>query len=169
MANNNLRPGKKKLATLMFYATDLCDSACKHCLIWAKRPVKHMPFAKIKELMEARCVTKHTTIGLEGGEFLLHPEAHEIMSWLKANHPKFDLLSNCLKPDSTIEAVKRNTPERLYISLDGSKETYKYMRGKDGYDSVLKVIEECHKVVPISLMFRIGVVSFDTSPSHCTY
>ena len=30
------------------------------------------------------------------------------------------------------------------------------MRGKDGYDSVLKVIEECHKVVPISLMFTLS-------------
>lgn len=155
-ANNNWRPGKKKLATLMFYATDLCDSGCKHCLIWAKRPVKHMPFAKIKEVMEAKCVTKNTVIGLEGGEFLLHPEANEIMGWLSDNHPKFDLLSNCLKPEATIDAVRRNPPARLYISLDGTKETYKYMRGKDGYESVLKVIEGCRKLVPISVMFTLS-------------
>lgn len=142
-ANNNLRPGKKKLATLMFYATDLCDSGCKHCLIWAKRPVKHLPLAKIKEVMASDCVTKNTMVGLEGGEFLLHPEAQEIMKWLSENHPNFDLLSNCLKPEDTIEAVKKYPPKRLYISLDGTKETYKYMRGKDGYESVLKVIEGC--------------------------
>lgn len=155
-ANNNLRPGKKKLATLMFYATDLCDSACKHCLIWAKRPVKHLPLEKIKEIMQSDCVTKNTMVGLEGGEFLLHPEAMEIMQFLSENHPNFDLLSNCLKPEGTIEAVKKYPPKRLYISLDGNKETYKYMRGKDGYESVLKVIEGCKDIVPISTMFTLS-------------
>lgn len=161
-ANNQLRPGHKKLATLMFYATDLCDSACKHCLIWAKRPVKHLPFEKMKEVMESKCVTKNTMVGLEGGEFLLHPEALEIMEWLSNNHPNFDLLSNCLKPDETIAAVKKHTPKHLYISLDGTPETYKYMRGKDGHDSVLKVIEGLHKTVPISTMFTLSPYnSFD--------
>ncbi len=154
--NNLTRPGHKKLSTLMIYATDLCDSGCKHCLIWAKRPVKYLSFEKIKEIMQADCVTKNTTIGLEGGEFLLHPEANEIMQWLSENHPNFDLLSNCLKPDSTIEAVNKYPPKRLYISLDGTEETYLYMRGKDGYKSVLKVIENCHKKVPVSVMFTLS-------------
>lgn len=155
-ANNTLRPGNKKLATLMIYATDICDSACKHCLIWAKRPIKHLSFEKIKELVQSECVTKDTMVGLEGGEFLLHPQALEIMEWLTINHPNFDLLSNCLKPESLIEAVQKFPPKRLYISLDGDQETYKYMRGKDGYDSVIKVIKEASEFVPISVMFTLS-------------
>lgn len=155
-ANNMLRPGAKKLSTLMIYGTDLCDSGCKHCLIWAKRPVKHLPFEKIVEIMGSRCVSQDTTVGLEGGEFLLHPEADRILEWFSKNHPKFDLLSNCLKPESLIEAVKKYPPKRLFISLDGDKETYKYMRGKDGYDKVLHVIEQCKDIVPISAMFTLS-------------
>ena len=154
--NNSVRPGHKTLSTLMFYGTDLCDSGCKHCLIWAKRPVKHLPIAKIIEVMQSRCVSKHTTVGLEGGEFLLHPQALEILEWFTNNHPNFDLLSNCLKPDSLIDAVKKYPPKRLFISLDGNKETYLYMRGKDGYNDVLKVIENCKDLVPISLMFTLS-------------
>ena len=154
--NNSVRPGHKTLSTLMFYGTDLCDSGCKHCLIWAKRPVKHLPIAKIIEVMQSRCVSKHTTVGLEGGEFLLHPQALEILEWFTKNHPNFDLLSNCLKPDSLIDAVKKYPPKRLFISLDGNKETYLYMRGKDGYNDVLKVIENCKDLVPISLMFTLS-------------
>ncbi len=154
--NNSVRPGHKTLSTLMFYGTDLCDSGCKHCLIWAKRPVKHLPIAKIVEVMQSRCVSKHTTVGLEGGEFLLHPQALEILEWFTKNHPNFDLLSNCLKPDSLIDAVKKYPPKRLFISLDGNKETYLYMRGKDGYNDVLKVIENCKDLVPISLMFTLS-------------
>jgi MoaA/NifB/PqqE/SkfB family radical SAM enzyme len=154
--NNMLLPGRKKLSSLMFYATDLCDSGCKHCLIWAKRPVKHLPKEKLIEVMRSKCITKRTKIGLEGGEFLLHPEATEILKWFSTNHPNFDILSNCLKPDSLIEAVKKYPPKRLFISLDGTKETYLYMRGKDGYDSVISVIESCKDIVPISLMFTLS-------------
>lgn len=154
--NNIARPGYKKLSTLMIYSTDLCDSGCKHCLIWAKRPVKHLPLEKIIEVMQSKCVDSRTQVGLEGGEFMLHPQAHTILDWFTKNHPNFDLLSNCLKPDPLIEAVKKYKMKRLYISLDGDRDTYKYMRGKDGYDHVLKVIEECHKVLPISVMFTLS-------------
>ena len=154
--NNRVRPGRKKLSTLMLYATDLCDSACKHCLIWAKRPVKHLSLEKIIEIMNDRTIGRSTTVGLEGGEFLIHPQAFDIMQWYYNNHKNFDLLTNCLKPKNAIEAVSKYPPSRLFISLDGTSETYKYMRGKDGYDSVIEVIEKTHKKVPISLMFTLS-------------
>lgn len=155
-ANNKSNLGNRKLSTLMIYATDLCDSRCKHCNIWAKRPVKYLSFEKIKEIMKSKAIAKDTAIGLEGGEFLLHPEALQIMEWFTKNHPNFDLLSNCLKPDNLIEAVKKFPPKRLYISLDGDKETYQHMRGKDGYERVIRVIQELKNVVPISTMFTLS-------------
>ena len=155
-ANNKAPFMPRKLATLMIYATDLCDSQCKHCNIWAKRPVKYLSFEKIKEIMSSKAISKDTAIGLEGGEFLLHPEALKIMEWFTINHPNFDLLSNCLKPDKLIEAVKKFPPKRLYISLDGDKETYQHMRGKDGYDRVITVIQALKDVVPISTMFTLS-------------
>ena len=142
-ANNKSDLGNRKLATLMIYATDLCDSRCKHCNIWAKRPVKYLSLDKIKEIMQSKAISKDTAIGLEGGEFLLHPEALEIMEWFTKNHPNFDLLSNCLKPDSLIEAVKKFPPKRLYISLDG-------------YARVIQVIQSLKDIVPISTMFTLS-------------
>jgi len=140
----------------MIYGTDLCDSGCKHCLIWAKRPVNYLPFEKIKEIMNSRCVTKKTTVGLEGGEFLLHPDAMDILAWFNKNHPNFDLLTNALKPESIIEAVEKSPPQRLFISLDGDKDSYLHMRGKDGYEGIINVLEKTHKKVPISLMFTLS-------------
>ena len=140
----------------MIYATDLCDSACKHCLIWAKRPVQHLPAKAIYEMMQSKCIGPNTNIGLEGGEFMLHPEAMEVLEWFRQHHPNFDLLSNCLKPEKLIEAVRKFPPKRLYISLDGTEETYLYMRGKAGYNSVLQVIEALHQQVPLSVMFTLS-------------
>ncbi|RYZ62693.1 MAG: radical SAM protein [Chitinophagaceae bacterium] len=164
--NNQLFPSRKKLSTLMFYGTDLCDSACKHCLIWAKRPINYLPFEKIVEVMQSRCVTKHTTVGLEGGEFLLHPDAMKILEWFTKNHPNYDLLTNGLKPENVSEALARFTPQRLFISLDGPKDSYHNMRGKDGYDGIIKIIETHHKKVPISAMFTLSPYNDFTDLEH---
>jgi MoaA/NifB/PqqE/SkfB family radical SAM enzyme len=121
-----------------------------------------MSRAKIVEIMNSKCVSKHTTIGLEGGEFLLHPEANEIMKWFSEHHKNFDLLSNCLQPRKVIEAVKNHAPKRLYLSLDGRRETYLQMRGADGFDKVIQVVEACKDRVPVSLMFTLSPYnSFD--------
>lgn len=156
LVHNKLFPRKKRLSTLAIFGTDLCDSACKHCLIWTKRPVNFLPFEKIKELMSSKAVSKHTTVALAGGEYLLHPDAVEIMGWFRENHPNFDVLTNGLKPELAIEAVKKHPPRRLYISLDGDRDSYLHMRGKDGYDGIISIIEQLHKVVPISLMFTLS-------------
>jgi MoaA/NifB/PqqE/SkfB family radical SAM enzyme len=156
MVHNGLFPRRRKLSTLMVYATDLCDSRCKHCLIWQKRPVQYLPKETILGLMQNRCVTRHTKVGLEGGEFLLHPDSREIVAWFHQHHPNFDLLSNCLKPEQVIEVVQATPPARLFISLDGTEETYREMRGKDGYGKVLKVIESLKHIVPISVMYCVS-------------
>ena len=103
LIHNRLFPGHKRLSSLMIYATDLCDSGCKHCLIWAKRPTHHLPLDIIKKIMKSKCVHRSTMVGLEGGEFLLHPEADRILDWFSRHHRNYDLFSNCLKPEKLIE------------------------------------------------------------------
>ena len=106
--------------------------------------------------MQSRCVTQRTTVGLEGGEFILHPQADEIMAWFQKNHPNYTLLSNCLAPRRVINAVRRYLPRHLYVSLDGGRETYQRMRGCDGYDRVIEVVEALKDEVPLSLMFCLS-------------
>jgi MoaA/NifB/PqqE/SkfB family radical SAM enzyme len=164
--HNRLFPKRKRLSTLAIFGTDLCDSACKHCLIWTKRPVNYLPFKKIREIMASKAVHKTTTVALAGGEYLLHPQAIEIMGWFSEHHPNFDLLTNALQPELAIEAVKKHPPRRLYISLDGDRDSYLHMRGKDGYDGIIRVLEALHSVVPISLMFTLSPYNDFTDLEH---
>ncbi|MBR6978458.1 MAG: radical SAM protein [Prevotella sp.] len=154
--NNTARPRHKRLSQLMIYSTTACQSRCKHCNIWQKRPVEHLSFEDIKRVMQSRCVTRRTTVGLEGGEFILHPQAEEIMDWFQSNHSNYTLLSNCLEPRRVIDAVRRHQPRHLYVSLDGGRETYQRMRGRDGYDQVIEVVEALKEEVPLSLMFCLS-------------
>ncbi len=153
--NNNMFQRHKKLSSLMIYATSLCQSRCRHCMIWNKEVV-HMPKDEIVKIMQSKCITSATSVGLEGGEFILHPQADEILAWFKENHPNYHLLSNCLAPEKVIDAVRKYTPARLYVSLDGDAGTYRNMRGRDGYDKVIKVVEECRGLLPVSLMFCLS-------------
>jgi MoaA/NifB/PqqE/SkfB family radical SAM enzyme len=154
--NNMTRPRHKRLSQLMIYATTACQSRCKHCNIWQKRPVEHLSLDDIQRIMQSRCVTRRTTVGLEGGEFILHPQASEIMAWFQANHPNYTLLTNALAPKKVIDAVHRYQPWHLYVSLDGDRETYQRMRGRDGYDRVIEVVEALRSEVPLSLMFCLS-------------
>lgn len=153
--NNVMRPRHKKLSTLMLYSTTKCQSRCKHCAIWQK-PVEHLSLDAIKEIMASKCVLKHTIVGLEGGEFLLHPEADAIMGWFSVHHPNYTLLSNCLNPQKVIDATRKYHPVHLYLSLDGNRETYKKMRGCNGHDKVIEVVEKLKGEIPISLMFCLS-------------
>lgn len=153
--NNISRPRHKKLSTLMIYSTTRCQSRCKHCSIW-KKPQENLSLSDIKTLMMSKCITPNTVVGLEGGEFVLHPEAYAIMEWFMRNHPNYTLLSNCLLPQKVVDVVRRFHPKHLYLSLDGDKQTYKFMRGRDGYDKVIEVVETLKDEVPISLMFCLS-------------
>lgn len=153
--NNMLRPHHKKLNQLMIYSTSLCQSRCKHCSIWQKEP-EHLSLDDIKRIVGSRCVTKRTVVGLEGGEFVLHPEADAIMDWFSKNHRNYTLLSNCLAPKRVIEVVRKYRPRHLFVSLDGDRETYQRMRGRDGYDHVIEVVEALKDDLPVSLMFCLS-------------
>ena len=153
--NNIVRARHKRLSQLMIYSTTACQSRCKHCNIWQK-PVEHLSLEDIRRIMQSKCVTKRTTVGLEGGEFILHPQAEEIMAWFQEHHPNYTLLSNCLAPRRVIDAVRSYQPRHLYVSLDGGRETYQRMRGRDGYDRVIQVVETLKNEVPLSLMFCLS-------------
>ena len=155
LLNNIFRPEHKKLSQLMIYATTVCQSRCKHCSIWQKLP-EHLSFDDIKAIMKSDCISERTTIGLEGGEFVLHPQASAIMEWFSAHHPNYTLLSNGLATMKVIDAVRKYKPRRLFISLDGDNTTYKEMRGCNGHDSVIHLIEELRNEIPISLMFCLS-------------
>ena len=154
--NNVMRPRHKRLSQLMIYSTTACQSRCKHCNIWQKRPVEHLSLEDIQRIMQSRCVTRRTTVGLEGGEIILHPQAEEIMAWFRENHPNYTLLTNGLAPRRVIDAVRRYRPRHLYVSLDGGRETYQRMRGRDDYDRVIEVVEALKDEVPLSLMFCLS-------------
>lgn len=164
LINNAVLPQNKKLSNVMFYVTDRCNLRCKHCYIWAKSPKQCLPLDIVGKVLSDKAVTSQTRIGVEGGEFLLHPEHEKILELLVRQHSAFDLLSNCMQPQKLIILTERyleplklqKHPPRLFISLDGVPPSHDSLRGMSGsYANVLKVIETLHRRISISVMFTL--------------
>lgn len=156
LLNNKIAPQNKKISTLMFYTTNRCNSKCKHCYMWEQQPKIELSLELIKQTMHSKCIGKYTTVGLEGGEFLLHPKAFQILQWFDNHHANYHILSNAMHYEKTIKAVTEHRPNRLYVSLDGNRDTYSKMRGVDKFDEVIATILEAKKHIPVSLMYTIS-------------
>lgn len=129
----------RKLLNVMFYVTDRCNSLCKHCFIWNKKPNYDLPLEKIKEVLNSKYISQRTTFGLEGGEFFLHPQYEPILEFFRDK--EYTLLTNGILHEKVIEAVEKFHVKNLQISIDGSKETYKKMRGVDTYNNIMEIIK----------------------------
>ena len=81
----------------------------------------------IKMIMASQCVTKHTVVGLEGGEFLLHPEANASWSGSRTTIQLYAIveLSRTSKGNRGSETVSSEPSVRLARWQQG---TYKAMR-----------------------------------------
>lgn len=156
---NGMFHSKLRLSTLMLYATDICNSKCQHCNIWQKLPKQHLSMQNIRQIFQSQAVTSKTRIGLEGGEFLLHPQAFEILKHFDKYHPNYDLLTNCLAPQRLDEVLDLFAPKHLYVSLDGDKNTYMKMRGVDGFETVIAVMAKYKNRLPVSAMFTLSPYS----------
>lgn len=131
--------GRKIMWPLPIFITDRCNSRCEICKIWRKKPID-LDVEIIKNILNDKVITKFSSFIIAGGEPILHPRFKEIMPLFQGR--KYLFLSNGLLPDKLVEAVREFKIERLSLSLDGSPETYKKVRGIDGYSKVEKVVQE---------------------------
>lgn len=148
--------GNRRLSVIMFYATNKCNSKCNICNIWDKQPKENLSFEVIKRTLDSKCIDKRTRVGFEGGEFLLHPEVDEILDYANNKKLNYELLTNGLLPDKLFDVVKKYSVPRVYISLDGAKDTYINVRGTDGYDLVLRSIDLIRNLTKISIIYTIN-------------
>ena len=129
----------KILAPLPIFITTRCNSRCLICNIWRKKPID-LDVEIINKILNDKVITKFSSFIIAGGEPILHPRFKEIMSLFQGR--KYLFLSNGLLVDRLVEAVREFKIERLSLSLDGTPETYKKVRGVDGYSKVEKVVQE---------------------------
>src|SRR3989338_2151605 len=138
---------------LSIFVTNRCNSKCKTCYIWKKKPKVDLPVETIKEILNDP-ITRRCDFTLQGGEFFLHPEYKEILTLFK--NRKFNVFSNALCKEKLIEAVNKHKIQNLYLSLDGKLDTNKSIRGVNNYNQVIEIINKLKNKAAITVNHTIS-------------
>lgn len=135
-----------ELRQVHFQLTRNCNLRCSFCGQWGKKGFfadssgSEMTLGDwnriIGELEEYRDKTGISpVITIWGGEPLVSPHFDEIAKTLKHKHFKTELITNGTKIDEHKKIIE-TCIDRLYVSLDGNKETHDSIRGKGVFEKV---------------------------------
>ena len=152
------------LPMLIVYLTDGCNSRCVTCDIW-KLPRRNMQMALAEKLASEFQALGVRRVILSGGEAMQHPEWPRIARLFRAAGAKVELLTNGLMLNKQAEDVIKSV-DQLVVSLDGGvPETYKAIRGVDGFNVILSGMRTCADAgVPITTRTTIQRGNFYEMP-----
>jgi len=171
------KPDYRKIETVNFALTYLCNSRCTHCNIWKNYleepglPKNELTLDEIKTIFSSKYFKGLETIALFGGEPTIREDFSDIVGFFVKQfpHTTINITTNAIKSEMIFtklnEIVEKYSPKNLdvTISLDGDEKTHDEIRGiKGNYKSAIKLIKQ------IKTRFsEIGVsISFTIMPKN---
>lgn len=141
--------GRKKLKTVIFFVTSVCNAKCRTCFYWEDLNRRgDLTWGEIQKL--SATMPRFTDLWLSGGEPMLRRELTDIIHLFYAQNGIhwINLPTNGLLPDRTAEWTGRILAENpnlrldLNIALDGLHEMQDSIRAVPGnFAKTLKTIE----------------------------
>jgi len=143
-------------ANLLLFITNRCDSRCVMCNHW-QQPVKYdLSLDIFEDLLRAKSVNKRGIL-IEGGETVLHPNIEAILELFKRNKIKnLVFLSNGILTKRLTELVKGFHISDVTISIDGTRDAYRRIRGVDAYDNAINSVLALKGRTNLSVCFTIS-------------
>ena len=130
---------EKRLNTVVFFVTSICNEKCRHCFYWEKLNQRgDLTFEQVQKI--SATMPPITDLWLSGGEPFMRRDLPEILElFYRNNHLEWvNLPTNGLFKDRAHQWLNRvltNCPKLridLNISLDGFEETHEKIRGVPG-------------------------------------
>lgn len=139
---------------LILYITSRCNCKCLICNHWQQDP-RDLDPEIIHQLAHSKTISNKSWL-IEGGEVFFHPKINTIFEILLSHKVNYTLFTNATMPDLLNDAVDKYQIKSVNISLDGPRETYKLVRGFDGYDRVLESIMLIKDKTNVQISFTIS-------------
>jgi molybdenum cofactor biosynthesis enzyme MoaA len=129
----------KRLNTVVFFVTSVCNEKCRHCFYWEELNQKgDLTFEQIRKISET--MPAISDLWLSGGEPFMRKELAEILELFYRNNDIrwVNLPTNGLfteRAHRCLDRVLTSCPELhidLNVSVDGFERTHEKLRGVPG-------------------------------------
>ena len=130
------------LSTAVIYITELCNSRCITCSAWKNKSEKQLDTKTWFRILQQIREIGISTVAFVGGEPLIRKDILQIVNNAKSlNFKNILICSNGrLLNNQMLNRIVECGATGFHISLDGLRNTYKYIRGVDWFDSLLSSI-----------------------------
>lgn len=147
---------------------NFCNCKCVYCNLWSAKN-KIVPYAMmpvLQSVFDKGMIYDDATFHWGGGESTILKDFDEACSFICANGHRQLLHTNALQTSkSVIEALEKNMID-ISISLDsGTPETYRKVKGVDGFHKVLSTLESYIKAAGSTDVIRIKYIVFEKNNS----
>ena len=146
---------QRRLKNIVIYTTDRCNSRCRTCFIWKKKPKTDISVETVERIINDD-ISNGASLKITGGEFLLHPKYDEILSAVVKSGMDYHMFSNGILAERLIKTVRDFKVSELAISCDGTGEKYKEIRGVDNFGNIKRVVNELQHETNILLNYTIS-------------
>lgn len=130
---------------LIFYVTNRCNARCGHCFYWKSLNVEEvLSLDNIQKIFSS--IGELDTLLIAGGEPFLRKDLIEVCKYIIKNN-KVKLLSiptNGTFKEHVIKLITElhdKVKIRIYVSLDGLKETHNRVRDLDCFDQAIDLLK----------------------------
>jgi Fe-coproporphyrin III synthase len=146
---------EKRLNTVVFFVTSVCNEKCRHCFYWEE--LNRRGDLTLDQIMKvSQTMPRITDLWISGGEPFMRKDLPEIIETFHRNNDVqwINLPTNGLFKNRTHEWLNRvlhRCPQLhidLNVSLDGFRETHERIRGVPGcYEKTLEMIRSLPPLV----------------------
>jgi len=134
---------KKYIKIVHFLLTNKCNSRCVNCSYWKNKDQHALNKKDVLDIIKNLNKNGLDTVIFSGGEPLLENKIFLICQEIRKNFPliKLRLITNGLLLNAYADKISRYF-DVVVVSLDtNNRETYKKIRGVDGFNLIIKGIK----------------------------
>lgn len=134
-----------KLKEVIIAITNRCNSACRMCDI-PKQELNELSTSCWKEVIKDASSIGASAVVFSGGEPLLRNDIFELISFVKKNNMGACITSNGLMiNEKTASDLSNSGVDVVNVSIEGSKDTHDYLRGKETFEKVISALSNLKK------------------------
>lgn len=136
---------KRRLFSAQLNIINRCVSHCRSCRKYTW-PDDMLSLEDCKNIIDGLMMSGLETLVVSGGDPIIHPGYCKIVKYAKHKGLKVGSITTLLTNDAEVLDVCSNDLDRLFVSVDGHDvESYKYIRGVNGFDLAVKNLTEVAK------------------------